>query len=52
MMLEDDAQLLRTAGWYRDADEPTGHRYWTGDMWLAADNVASWGEPTTLPNID
>ena len=52
MMLEDDAQLLRTAGWYKDADDPTGHRYWNGVVWLPANEVASWGEPTTRPDID
>jgi len=46
MVLEQHAQPALPAGWYRDADDPTGHRYWNGEVWLAADEVASWGEPT------
>jgi hypothetical protein len=24
----------RPVGWYRDASQPTGHRYWDGRQWL------------------
>jgi hypothetical protein len=26
----------RPPGWYRDADDARGHRYWDGHDWLAA----------------
>jgi hypothetical protein len=27
-------QQDRPVGWYRDAAQPTGHRYWDGQQWL------------------
>lgn len=29
-------QQDRPVGWYRDADEPSGHRYWDGESWQTA----------------
>ena len=46
MMLEQHAQSFLTAGWYRDPDDPKGHRYWNGEVWLSTGELAFAGEAT------
>ena len=50
-MLEQHAPPAPIPGWYRDPDDPTGHRYWNGEVWLAADEVAA-REPATRQDLD
>jgi hypothetical protein len=34
-------QQDRPVGWYRDSEEPSGHRYWDGEQWQTAVHMTS-----------